>query len=439
MTPTTTQPAAELGLANVVSPLMGVFFVAFFCSLLLTPLMRWLAIRNGIVDWPDFKRKSHVEPIAYLGGLAIFVSWLAGVFLCYFIKPHFIGTALGHMDHISFPITVALGAAVITLTGLFDDVYGLSPRVKIGGQFITAAMLVYQSDLGPRLARDLLSGVGLDVPPHLQWVPYTLGAILVAIFVVGGCNCLNLMDGLDGLAAGVSGIAAMGFLAIATLLAFDCLDPANASSPTDLLANPVRIVMCLAILGAVLGFLPYNFNPANIFMGDAGSLLLGYLSVSTILMFAETHGRGPLMVMAALIVFALPIADTTLAIFRRKIRGMPIFSPDNQHLHHQLRRVGLSVKRSVLVLYAMAAGFAVIGIVVSRLQWRYVIAVFLVIFGFILVTAYKAAHRIAITERLRETLDKDKPVAMSAPANSNGNGHTDAATPATQTQPGPDR
>lgn len=391
---------AGVGLTQVVSPLMGVFFVAFFTALLLTPIMRVLAIRNGIVDWPDFKRKSHIEPVAYLGGLAIFIGWLAGVFLCYFIKPSFPGTPLQHLEYVSFPITIALGAAVITLTGLFDDVYGLSPRVKIGGQLMAAAMLVYNSDLGPRLARDLLAGVKLAVPPEYEWIPYALGAVLVTIFVVGGCNSLNLMDGLDGLAAGVTGIAAMGFLAIATFVAFDAFSPDSHAVGTDLYANPARIVMCLAILGAVLGFLPYNFNPANIFMGDAGSLLLGYLSVATILMFAETHGRGPLIVMSALIVFALPIADTTMAIFRRKMRGMPIFSPDKQHLHHQLRRVGLSVKRSVLVLYAMAAGFAALGFLASRLQWRYVIAAFLVIFGFVIVTAYKAARRVILMERL---------------------------------------
>lgn len=417
----------QVGLGNVVSPLMGVFFVAFFTALILTPIMRVLAIKNGIVDWPDFKRKSHIEPIAYLGGLAIFIAWLAGIFLCYFIKPAFPDTALANMDHVSFPITVALGAAVITLTGMMDDIYGMSPRVKIGGQLITSAILIYQSDLGPRLARDLLAGVGLSVPPHLQWIPYVMGAVLVTIFVVGGCNSLNLMDGLDGLAAGVTGIAAMGFLVIAAILAFDSLSPDSGVQGADLYANPVRIVMCLAILGAVLGFLPYNFNPANIFMGDAGSLLLGYLSVTTILMFAETHGRGPLMVMAALIVFALPIADTSMAIVRRKMRGMPIFSPDNQHMHHQLRRVGLSVKRSVLVLYAMAFGFAVIGAIVSRLQWRYVIAVFLVIFGFVLVTAYKGARRVILMDRLKALEGQPAPTplpnAADTPAQSNGNGH----------------
>ena len=223
--------------------------------------------------------------------------------------------------------------------------------------------------------------------------------------VVGGCNSLNLLDGLDGLAAGVSGIAAVGFLFIALYVA---AHPYPDSSFFDLRADPVRIVMSLALLGAVLGFLPYNFNPAKIFMGDAGSLLLGYLCVATILEFAYVSYVGPLLVIAALIVFALPIADTTLAIVRRKMRGQPIFSPDNQHLHHlclrYAKRLGLgpqaSVKVAVLAMYLLAAVFAVLGCLLGVQshgqtvvhRWRFVLGIFAVVFGSILLIAYRAGR-----------------------------------------------
>ncbi len=145
----------------------------------------------------------------------------------------------------------------------------------------------------------------------------------------------------------------------------------------------------------MLGFLPFNFNPATIFMGDAGSLLLGYLVVATILLFGEVRGTGPCLVTAALIVFALPITDTALAIFRRRMRGQGIFRPDNEHLHHILRRAGLSVRQTVAVLYTAAVGMAALGctLVALELRWRYVLAVFVVLFGFVLATGYKYGQR----------------------------------------------
>ncbi|MCX5662028.1 MAG: MraY family glycosyltransferase [Planctomycetota bacterium] len=406
-----------LGPSEVLSPFMGVFFVAFAVSFIATPIMRRLALVNGVVDWPDHKRKAHLEPIAYLGGVAIFLGWLAGVFLCYFIAP----AGGGSLDHTSFPMSIIIGASVIHLTGLIDDVYGVSPRVKIGGQLIGAAAVAYRSDLGPRLVNDFLHAVSLSAPP---WLSYTLGAVLIAVAVVGACNSLNLLDGLDGLAAGVSGISAAGFLFIALFAAGAVVDTGAGSAIDAIIANPVRIGMCLAVLGAVLGFLPYNFNPANIFMGDAGSLLLGYLCIVTILLFASvpanTPLNGPLLVMAALIVFALPITDTSLAIVRRKLRGQPIFSPDNQHIHHQLIRSGLTVRRAVFAMYAMAFAFGILGCSLIYLRWRYVLAAFMVLFSFILVTAYKIGHRnlllAQIAAKEKEAAAAGTTLAPSGPA-----------------------
>lgn len=399
-----------LGPSDVLSPFMGVFFIAFAVSFIATPIMRRLALINGVVDWPDHKRKAHLEPIAYLGGVAIFLGWLAGVFLCYFIAP----AGTGALDHVSFPMSIILGASIIHVTGLIDDVYGVSPRVKIGGQLIAAAAVAYQSNLGQSLVVDVLHSVGMSVPSGLS---YTLGAMLIAVAVVGACNSLNLLDGLDGLAAGVTGISAMGFLFIALFAAgtVAVIDGGAGAGMEAMVANPVRIVMCLAVLGAVMGFLPYNFNPANIFMGDAGSLLLGYLCIATVLLFASvpanTPLNGPLLVMAALIVFALPITDTSLAIVRRKLRGQPIFSPDNQHIHHQLIRSGLTVRRAVFAMYAMAFAFGILGCSLIYLRWRYVLAAFMVLFSFILVTAYKIGHRNLLMAQIAA---KEKEAAAAA-------------------------
>ncbi|HEX7010996.1 MAG TPA: MraY family glycosyltransferase [Phycisphaeraceae bacterium] len=399
-----------VGLADVLLPYLWVLIAALVASLVMTPLMRRLALSNGIVDWPDLKRKAHVQPVAYLGGVAILLGWLTGIAVAMMTEPHNNDLTHSHYSSVNFPLSIILGAGVITLTGLFDDVYGISPRVKIGGQLFAAAALAWQ-DVGTRLAASSLGLLGLHPP---DWVTYLLGTFIIAVFVIGGCNSLNLLDGLDGLAAGVTGIATAGFLAIAAILAVRSYD-AVAGPGVDAWIDPVRIVMCLAILGAVLGFLPYNFNPAAIFMGDAGSLLLGYLGAATILLFAQTSGKGPLLVTAALIVFALPITDTSLAIIRRKLRGRPIFSPDCEHIHHLLRRSGLSVKQAVGVLYSLAAAFAVLGcsLVMMQLRWRYVLAVFFVMYAAIMVTAYLYGRRLARLENLSVGLPQSSPSGES--------------------------
>lgn len=418
--------ALKFSLDDVLSPYMWVFFAAFAVSFAMTPLMRRLALYNGIVDWPDLKRKAHVDPVAYLGGVAVFLGWLAGMLACFLVVPHYVeplkemaadgslperfsgmwnvvvGTTMAEnaaTPHIAIPTSILYGASIITVVGFWDDVYGISPSVKVGGQILAAALLAAE-DVGTQLAAGVLRSVGSLTPYNetfAQWASigdptwaypvYWIGAAFVVIIVVGGCNATNLLDGLDGLASGVTAIVATGFAVISVCLAMG-LYTGYAYSP---ILDPVRIAMCLALLGATLGFLPYNFNPATIFMGDAGSMLLGFLCASMVLLFAEK--ADPALVMAALIVFALPIIDTSVAIVRRKLQGMPIFSPDNRHLHHQLIRTGMSVRQAVIVLYLMAFSFMVLGSAMIFMRLRYVAAVFIVLFAFIVVMAWKVGHQ----------------------------------------------
>jgi UDP-GlcNAc:undecaprenyl-phosphate GlcNAc-1-phosphate transferase len=400
--PVVTEPATKYPtytIDQVLSPYMWVLMAAFAMTFITTPIMRKLALANGIVDWPDLKRKAHLEPVAYLGGVGIFLGWFVGILASMFIIPHTAGE-LGMSASVDFPMSILVGAIIIMMVGLFDDIYGISPRVKIGGQLLAAALLAMET-VGTSLIAGIITSVfgvmGLD--PHIipgfgheiVWLDpsYWLGTIFLMLLVLGGCNSINLIDGLDGLASGVTGIAALFFGVIAVALAMGLYGPDGAYSPYQY--DPVRIVMCLAILGAMLGFLPYNFNPANIFMGDCGSLLLGYLLVTVILLLAEKG--DPNLVMAGLVVIAVPALDTLLAIVRRKMRGQPIFSPDNQHLHHQLKRAGCSVKQAVLVLYGAAVLFGLIGSSMIFLRMRYAGTIFLVMFGFIIVMAYKVGHR----------------------------------------------
>lgn len=393
-------------IVDAISPFLAVLAAAFAIALIATPIMRQLALANGIVDLPDARRKNHAAPVAYLGGIAIFAGWISGI----------LSMRLGFTDHAAvFPASIALGAAVITFTGLVDDVYGIRARVKIGGQFIAAAALASQ-DVGTNIMQGAVTLVGLE--PYIPTtVVYYMGALLIAFLVVGGCNSLNLIDGMDGLAAGVTAIAAIGFLIIAAIIAVR----------TDSQFNTTRIVMSLAILGAVLGFLPYNFRPASIFMGDAGSLLLGYLCIATLLLFGQSAGPQPLIPLTAcLIVFALPITDSTLAIVRRKLTGRPIFAPDAMHLHHMLRRTGLGTIKSVLVLYGLAASFAAIGVtmVALDLRWRWSLLIFFLLYSVIVVAGFRYSivlhNRELAKQRRAEQEAEATRIAEAAPINRPG-------------------
>ena len=387
-------PAQNVGSVwSVVSPYLGVAGAALGVSLLATPLMRRLALRYGVVDRPDLVRKRQRRPVAYLGGAAIFLAWLAGLATCHFITPHDPRAADLGLTHVSFPISLVIGALVITLTGLFDDVFGLSPRVKIGGQLFAAAALAH-NDVGTELVKDFIIALGYPAqPPPPELLCYVIGAALIAVFVLGGCNSLNLLDGMDGLAGGVTLIAAVGLLFLAVFAAVGLTGPAHGPPGIDILTSPLRIAMCMALIGAVLGFLPYNYHPASIYLGDAGSLLLGYLTVGSILLLAHAPAAGPALVMAGLIIFALPIIDTLLAIVRRKVAGKRISEPDHHHLHHKLLARGFGVRRATLTLYALAACFAVSGCTVVFLRGRYVLLVFVGLFSTVPIAGYIMSRR----------------------------------------------
>ncbi|MFM7051359.1 MAG: glycosyltransferase family 4 protein [Planctomycetota bacterium] len=373
----------------------GVFLVAFVVTLVATPFVRRLAIAMDIVDKPDEVRKQHKFPIAYLGGFAVFLGIMVAIAYSYALVDG-PGGALGPV-----PISIVVGILAITFTGLADGVWGWDPRLKIAGQLVAAAALAVQ-DIGTRVVEGALAPflgdpdtVLMTLGPvllHSHDVYYWSGTALIAIFVVGGCNAMNLIDGLDGLCSGAASIMSMGLLALALVMASGI----TVADPFESLAG-VRIVLCLALLGSVLGFLPWNFNPAVIFLGDCGSLLIGYLLVVSILLLGE-HGDTHL-VFAGLIIFALPIMDTSLAILRRKLAGLPMSAPDANHIHHIAKRALGGVKRAVVSLYALCIAFAVIGVTLGVLaieqivRLRIVYAVAIVLFGFIGAVSLKVALR----------------------------------------------
>jgi UDP-GlcNAc:undecaprenyl-phosphate GlcNAc-1-phosphate transferase len=363
---------------EVLAPHIYVFYGAFLVSFLFTPVMRSIAMYYGIVDKPDSQRKLHQAPVAYLGGVAVFMGWMAGLAVS---QLHLVAPEIG--THLRVKLSIVAGGGAIVLLGLWDDLRHIRPRLKIIGQVLAALLLLTQgvgiNSLGPFVSPiELRIGESLGHP--FQFPPlliHVLSSLLVIAVVVGCSNATNLLDGLDGLCGGVTAVIGAGYLFLAVHLATQWLDP-----DWDM----VRIILSLALLGAVLGFVPYNFNPASIFMGDAGSMFLGYACAVMIILMGQEQ---PKWFLAAMVMFALPVLDTSLAFARRWVNRRPFFSADRHHFHHQLLARGYSVRKTVVISYLLAVVFCILGASIAYMRARYAMAFYMVIFGSIIVAAYK--------------------------------------------------
>ncbi|MEI7837733.1 MAG: MraY family glycosyltransferase [Planctomycetota bacterium] len=368
---------ANPAIVDLLKPTYGYGLAAFGVALVATPICRFIAYKTGIVDRPDDLLKPHGRPVAYLGGIGICIGLLVGL-VSYTATLEDLGghwgrltSALARFDYGQLrqnPLWnlagIVLSCAVITLVGLLDDILNLRPRTKVLGQILAASIL-------------LLGGVGVQMGQaffpfyHMDpWILFPVSIALCLIAVVASCNAVNLLDGLDGLCGGVTGIIALGFLALSTWLA--TWNP--ALSPQ---MHLIQMVICLAMVGGIAGFLPYNVPPASIFMGDAGSMLLGFFVAVQMAMFCEQQsGRWFL---AALVVFSLPILDTSLAVVRRLLSGKSIFAGDRSHLYDQLVDRGWPVKKVVFLFYALAIVGAVLGVLMAiHVRTRYAVPIYAV-------------------------------------------------------------
>jgi UDP-GlcNAc:undecaprenyl-phosphate GlcNAc-1-phosphate transferase len=414
-----------------------VLVIAFVVTLCATPLMRRFAVANGIIDRPSDPRKVHKFPIAYLGGVAVFLGIMAGIFYSYLgVKfPELLDfraspNGAGAVVYEDVPFSILLGMLAIALVGLIDDIYGTLPHVKIGGQLVAAAALAY-TDVGVKVAAGLVipaakalgittttiagfETVLLNIPlpfviaggDHISIdIIYWIGTAIIGFFVIGACNSSNLIDGLDGLLTGVTAIAVAGLLIISLgmMVAKDGGEFGGRDAQ--------RVVLCMAVLGACLGFLPHNFNPATIFLGDCGSLLLGFCTIVIVLTLGDTGKTH--FVVAGLVIYSIPLIDTILAIVRRKMAGKSISSADDQHLHHMLKRA-LGVKGAVFSLYGIGFAFAGLGLAMSLTRARVIYALALVAVAYIAVIAIKIARKKQIEEQAG-AYDAAKSAALAIP------------------------
>lgn len=303
----------------------------------LTPLVKRIARWADAMDRPD-ARKVHKEPTPLWGGLGVFASFVFAVLMTLKMFP----SSAGMTPSLACNLTgMMLGSLMIVLTGMWDDRYNMKAKVKLVCQIATALVMCW---FGVRIGFVSSLSHGEQYWYLSEWQEW----VFTTFWIVGITNAINLLDGLDGLVSGVCMGSALVYAVMAAL------------SGQWL----VVLVMC-AIAGCCLGFLRYNFNPATIFMGDTGSLLLG-------LNFAGWSIVGALKVTLSLtlvvpiLVMAVPIFDTAFAIVRRGVARRPIFSPDKEHLHHRLLRRGLTQRQTVMLIYGINMLFGLAGIAIAR-------------------------------------------------------------------------
>ena len=388
---------------QILSPYVYVFYAAYIAAFILTPVLRGVAMHYNIIDQPDGIRKMHTVPVAYLGGLAVFLGWLTGLTMSQFLAIHYIDDLMPP----EMPRTVVInfglviGASAIILLGLWDDIIHMSPKVKILGQVFAACCLLFGGIgrrcswilIGPLLMKLASHGIIQGDPAHLyhHWIVAATSAIMVIGIIVVCCNATNLMDGLDGLCGGVTGVVALGFLFLAVNLAM-------LSGAININHDALRVVMALALLGAVLGFVPYNFNPASIFLGDTGSMFIGFCCGTLMILFAA-QGQFKWF-LAAMVMFSLPLLDTALAFVRRYVNKRPLFSADRYHLHHQLVARGFTVKQTVMISYGLSIAFVLLGAAIVFTRTRYAVGIYIIVFGSIIVAAFKMGM---VHERVKVT------------------------------------
>ena len=304
---------------KIIAVLKIVIFVMVFTAALF-PIVRWISFHVGALDYPN-ERKIHKKPMPVMGGLMIFLGFLFGYML---FAPQ--STQM---------LAILIGGFIVVLTGILDVIEPLKAKEKMVGQVVAALVITFY---GKILLNDI-TAFGFYF--NFGWLSYPL----TIIFIVSLMNCINLIDGLDGLAAGISSI----FFATIGIIAFIMHN-----------IGSLEITLTFIMLGACLGFLIFNFNPAKIFMGEIGSMFLGYMIAVVCLLGFKAVTLTSLVV--PMLILGIPILDTLFAILRRIIHHKPIYEADKQHLHHQLLNKKFSQRSTVLIIYCVSILFSIASI-----------------------------------------------------------------------------
>lgn len=339
--------------------LIILIIVAAVLSFVSTPLVKKLAISLKAIDMPDKdKRRVHTKPIPRMGGLAIYFS-----FVCILTISIFMFNL--STEKVYQFVGIIIGSSIIVIGGILDDIFSLKPYQKILFQ-VTASIVIFAFGVSIKVLTN-----PLNIGSQFITLPFWISLFLTLIWVIGITNSINLIDGLDGLAAGVSLIFCITIFIIANIYGRN------------------NVVLMTAILGAaLLGFLPYNFNPASIFMGDTGSQLLGFL-LATISMEGAIKSAAAFAIVVPVLALGLPIYDTLFAMIRRKVNGMPITQGDRGHLHHRLLDMGLNQKQAVLVMYLISSVLGCFSILAMQLSTQVSFILLIIVFIILIIAGWK--------------------------------------------------
>ncbi|XID96187.1 glycosyltransferase family 4 protein [Paenibacillaceae bacterium WGS1546] len=311
------------------------FIIAMIAVLIFTPLVKKLAYKVGAIDEPNH-RKVHTRTMPRLGGLGIYAAFTVGLLITLPMVPDHLLSAYDR----NLINALLVGGTLIVLLGALDDKFDLSAKLKLLVQIGAACIVVFGFDVKINL---LNIPFGSAMQPLGEWV----SILLTIVWIVGVTNAINLIDGLDGLAAGVSGIA------LATILVMGII-----------MSNEAVVLLAALLIGSIGGFLFFNFHPAKIFMGDSGALFLGFaLAMLSMLGFKQI---AVVSFVTPLLIIGVPLSDTFFAIVRRWKKGKPIFEADKGHLHHCLQQLGFSHRKTVLIIYAIAAFFGACAIIQTK-------------------------------------------------------------------------
>lgn len=336
------------------------FALAGVVTGLATPLVIRLATHLGVIDQVGDERRVHQTPTPRTGGLAVFFGFAFALFTVLgfaLISPTLLFPSIGHLDvhqkieavgeqfdAIHKLVGLLFGGMLILGVGVWDDIMGMRPRNKFLAQIVVALISMLYGFIIPGIANPF------DHNPATNWVdfPLWISIPLTLVWYVGMMNAINFIDGLDGLLSGVTAISGIFLF----LIAFTH-------------ASPVVALVVVALAGAALGFLPYNFNPARIFLGDAGSLFIGYV-LATVSIIGNSKAAIAISVVVPLVVLALPVLDTAAVIARRALQGRKITEADRGHFHHQLiYRFGMNVRQAVLLIYGVCFALGVVALILS--------------------------------------------------------------------------
>lgn len=333
------------------------FFIALGVVLVLTPGVIFLAHRTGAVDKPD-ARKVHTKPIPRIGGIGIYLAFTVSIIAVTIIS-NFEGESLNEV------IGLLISGTLMFLVGIIDDYKNLPAKVKLLGQIGAAAVLAV--GFGVR--------VDFVTDPFGDYIYLEMLAVPATIFwLVGLTNTVNLIDGLDGLAAGVAGLAATTIFLVAMEQHFFLIT-----------------IFTAALAGAAFGFLFYNTNPAQIFMGDSGSLFLGFM-LAGISIVGAMKSAATVALIVPILALGIPILDTIFAILRRYLGGQPIFKPDKGHLHHRLLKLGFTQRQAVFLVYVISALLGVSAIALTEVNSQIAVVILIVV----VVSIFYGAQKLGI-------------------------------------------